>query len=596
MTLARLTQWRLDFRVVRQAPEPERREAGLRHLVARWAPIDLLKALNGEAEEGRAQVVGVIEDVLSTEHGRELWTRASVDVVELVVQGCRHRDDDNGHGESSVRATCARLLEEILGGRRCHSNDSGAASDSSGGRSHLNLLSPTLAMTRPKLMRAVIDLVASPDTDVSSAASNVVTQSAPTASLDGERAALFRQLVASLLQARAEFLLENADAAAGFRLLDVAVSLAGVSEDAFREVSDAGLFAALEDALSDDADDVLLQMAIMESIGRIATTPYVCRRLVGDARDGDDRAEALHDMLCDIAGVPLPEEDDSEGGNDGEEENATVRNGAIRILANIYSTLLKPGEKSTGRTTSLLRGLVKALEKALAAADSTSMGVCMQVVRGMANASPACAQIVISSTNIVETMVKLCVDREDERRALGLHAMADVVRGICPSFPNANADGEGASGVTDGAGRAYPDETGARRAVHAIGQAWEAKTGTPKDTMLVLLDYAKEPLAHTRHGSFDLLAAVAGMASGWGLRRLFGRSELRAFLFDRRTESSKEGKEWKFGVLAAAFHCPSRGSVLGGDEAEKELREFLQDGPFSSSRSALPAEVVGLHL
>jgi hypothetical protein len=645
LTLAALSQWRLDFRVVRQEADPSRREAGLKHLAARWRPRALLSALAGataaekeEEEEGgghrgdnrdrdrdrdnigerdkgasaaalASEAVGTIEDVLSTAHGRVLWAGASVDVLELVVQGCQ--GGERGIGEdSAVRGTCARLLQGMLLGGVLNAQHSSR-----------HLLSPGLAASHPALTRAVVDLVASPDADVSSAASNVVLhaaavvlrappgpaeeESAYSNSAASPGAALFQGLVAVLFAARAARMLQDDDATASFRLLDIAARLAGTSERAFREVCDAGLFAALEDTLCDDADDVLLQMTVLEAIGKLARAPYMCRRLVGEgsggrgggggADDADEAAMHLHDMLRDIAGVPRGDGDgdsDGDSDSDGDEENPLVRNGAIRILANVYSTLLGPEEIAPSeRTVTLLAGLVEAVEKSLATAIPTSVGVCMQAVRSMASASRVCAFSLLSSTEIVACMVGLCVDREDQRRALGLHTLADLVRGSICAASDGRAD-------VLAAGGAAPDEAGARRAVAMIGEAWLHKTGVRKDTMLVLLDYAKEPLAPTRNGSFDLLAAVAEIPSGWGLRRLFGRSEVHSFLFDRRTETTKEGKEWKFGVLAAAFHCPARETVLGGEEAAamKQLRAFLQDGPFVARGAGQPAEVVGLHL
>ena len=239
------------------------------------------------------------------------------------------------------------------------------------------------------------------------------------------------------------------------------------------------------------------------------------------------------------------------------------------------------------------RGLATRLTFAIEAilakeAGSASVGVCMQAVRKMASKSYLSSWAALSSTAIVDCLASMCVGSNEEIRVLAIHTMADLVRGVAMT--------ENSLGM--GLASAESCDIKARDAVMAIGKAWFKKTGEQKTTLMVLLGYTKGPLSETRHACYDLMASIVAMPSGWGLRQVFGNGETHSFLFDRRTESTKDGKEWKFSVLAAAFHCPARDRVLGGKDspAINELRAFLQEGPFVGKQSHADVKVKGLHL
>jgi hypothetical protein len=68
-------------------------------------------------------------------------------------------------------------------------------------------------------------------------------------------------------------------------------------------------------------------------------------------------------------------------------------------------------------------------------------------------------------------------------------------------------------------------------------------------SMAYLMGQLKAPIPTIRHAVFDVLGGAARQRSGWGLRELFGYAGFREFMESRTTETSKEGKEWKFSVM-----------------------------------------------
>jgi len=97
-------------------------------------------------------------------------------------------------------------------------------------------------------------------------------------------------------------------------------------------------------------------------------------------------------------------------------------------------------------------------------------------------------------------------------------------------------------------------------------------------TMTFLMGSLKAPIPTIRHAVFSVMAAVAEQPTGWGIRLLWGYSGFREFILDRRTETNKEGKEWKFAVIESTNRCDSK-SILGDDLVE-ELQDYLKHGPF----------------
>ena len=228
------------------------------------------------------------------------------------------------------------------------------------------------------------------------------------------------RLLSTVLELRAALAASNPTGS--FRALDTAVRLAVVTPTSARAATEsrlyqaaqrAGCLAALDDALSDDADDVLLQMSVLEAVDLLARHPPAAHALF---------SEAVHDTLQDIAGVPLPAGEDTDG-DDAYQENPLVRNGAVRVLSNLYATLEGAGDL---RAAPRVPGLLSAVEKA--ADDWAVFATNMAAVRRLAGASQRFACIVLGATSLVQRVAGMCVVEDNELRALALHTMAELLR------------------------------------------------------------------------------------------------------------------------------------------------------------------------
>lgn len=89
-----------------------------------------------------------------------------------------------------------------------------------------------------------------------------------------------------------------------------------------------------------------------------------------------------------------------------------------------------------------------------------------------------------------------------------------------------------------------------------------------------------------RYACFDLLSAVVslppspGSAVPWGLRRVFGHPGLGQYLLSRDSETTKEGKEWKYSVIVAALGNPGVRSL--GDEVVGTMIKYRDRGAYAA--------------
>lgn len=108
------------------------------------------------------------------------------------------------------------------------------------------------------------------------------------------------------------------------------------------------------------------------------------------------------------------------------------------------------------------------------------------------------------------------------------------------------------------------------------------------NTMSFLINQLKLPVPTIRHAVYDVLAGAARQPTGWGIRLLYGFSGFKDFILDRRTETSKEGREFKFHVIEATMQCDSK-DILGEDLLE-ELMDHLRKGPFWAPKAMAEME------
>lgn len=100
-----------------------------------------------------------------------------------------------------------------------------------------------------------------------------------------------------------------------------------------------------------------------------------------------------------------------------------------------------------------------------------------------------------------------------------------------------------------------------------------------------LLRVARLPIPLLRHAALDLLAALAAQPTGWGLLAFTqaptpvdGGSDFVAYITNRESESTKEGKDWKFSVIKAISLNPARQHL--GDEFNAKIDHMVSQGPY----------------
>jgi len=153
--------------------------------------------------------------------------------------------------------------------------------------------------------------------------------------------------------------------------------------------------------------------------------------------------------------------------------------------------------------------------------------------------------------------------------------------------------GDGSGGADGGGGVTEVVEL-KRRLVAAVG------TAKRMSTMTFLLRLATQPIESSRYAAVDLLTALAAQRTGWGLQLLFRHvdystssssggggnlyDDFYRYLRERYTEHSKDGKDWKFGLILAISKCPAR--VHLPSEVNESIDRLVKQGPYF-----LPARV-----
>jgi hypothetical protein len=97
-----------------------------------------------------------------------------------------------------------------------------------------------------------------------------------------------------------------------------------------------------------------------------------------------------------------------------------------------------------------------------------------------------------------------------------------------------------------------------------------------------LLKVARLPVPSVRHAALDLLTAVAAQPTGWGLLAItqapVGDSgDFAAYITNRETEHSREGREWKYSLIKAIGENPARHHL--GEAFTAKIDHMIKQGP-----------------
>ena len=116
-----------------------------------------------------------------------------------------------------------------------------------------------------------------------------------------------------------------------------------------------------------------------------------------------------------------------------------------------------------------------------------------------------------------------------------------------------------------------------------------------------LLKLATMPISSTRHAAVNLMRSIALQPTGWGLQLLFqtttssssssasssssynnnnnkSGTKFYDYLFNRHTEYAKDGKDFKFALIQAIYHNPSK--IHLSQEINDKIQSMIQQGAY----------------
>jgi hypothetical protein len=95
----------------------------------------------------------------------------------------------------------------------------------------------------------------------------------------------------------------------------------------------------------------------------------------------------------------------------------------------------------------------------------------------------------------------------------------------------------------------------------------------PKD----LVQLCRSALDESRIAGYSVLKSLA--KHPWGLRTLATSPEIEEWLFDRRTDVSFHGMEWKFSIVQAMLESPVADGIVT-PELRARLERYVNEGPY----------------
>lgn len=265
-------------------------------------------------------------------------------------------------------------------------------------------------------------------------------------------------------------------------------------------------------------------------------------------------AADAYTQLLSLAGVPDPADCD-----------ALIAGDALTAAAALYTACMRffndTPRAATMRAATFPPVLV-ALQEACNGGDASHSCNVMTAVAAMLAADDTALQLALQPQHrsMLRDWLENAVSTNEDVRAAATHSIALLLRGARSRMVDAPP---------------APDAPAAQ-AVMAFLAAVGASCGhAPADVFMHAL---RKPESAARQAALDALVAFASVPVEAVLRALYGTSGAGAYILDRSTESTKEGKERKFEIVAATLRNPV--SVALGDTFLVHLRTYYEQGPF----------------
>lgn len=360
----------------------------------------------------------------------------------------------------------------------------------------------------------------------------------------------------------------DADSVLFARVMALVARVAGTSDAAFDACDAAGLVRTLLDAAL-DVSDPLVQIIVVDLLPSLAGSASGAAALV---------SSGAYAVLLQLGGVPS-----SAPGAVARDADPLVGGTALQAAADAAAEAAKGvGPQSAEALTLrglLIPGLFTAVQSSCsdALADMPRAASSLSALGSVGHADPAVVAELASASQegAVREWLELGTSSQAELRLACLSTLARILHG------GAGGGEEGSVGASSQPLQLHPYTTIFDRLGPCCGRGMDST-----DVLRSALSNVADP--PSRFAAYDVLTAVVSLPGNWGLRRVFGAPGMTAALCDRNTESSKEGKEWKFGVLRAAVAHPSC-DVLG-EETLGRLRTWVSRGPFAADMAG-PATV-----
>jgi 26S proteasome non-ATPase regulatory subunit 5 len=112
-----------------------------------------------------------------------------------------------------------------------------------------------------------------------------------------------------------------------------------------------------------------------------------------------------------------------------------------------------------------------------------------------------------------------------------------------------------------------PDHTKTLEIFNIEDKGWDGSSSG--DVMRAFMKFLDQPFPDLRYATFHVMQELAGHP--WGVKALFAYPGFLEFLVNRSTETTKEGKEWKYTIIEA---------VVMGERKDNRARDVLNEDAF----------------
>jgi len=272
---------------------------------------------------------------------------------------------------------------------------------------------------------------------------------------------------------------------------------------------------------------------------------------------------------------------DVASGSNGSEPDPFLGPSALECLSNIFTRGISSKVIQDLTETPELPRFINAVFQNIDSPEQTSRFVGLFAIAEFASSSEKAMEMMFSNDDLMSTWVSLLNSPKTELKASVLHSIARVIDSNIQSSPEAESKAE--QTVLDAAissSNSIPladSEQVKLRKLSLLSMVGRVKKTSPLTFLLLCV---KQPISEVRHAAYETLAALARRPTGWGLQILFEdpTSGFKEFLEDYGSEFSKEGKEWKFSVVAAIAENTMISHVR--EDVEQFIRKRVLQGPY----------------